>query len=133
MSDPFARLGDRERDALERTGMPSWTEPMLATLTTEQRKNRREGRLYLDVARNAYGQASVMPYSLRAEPGAPVATPLGWDELARGDLHAQSYTLKNLLRRLGQKDDPWSDFRRHAKWIGAGRTPLEKLTEEERA
>lgn len=92
-----------------------------------------EGRLYLDVTRNAYGQTSVLPYGVRAKPGAPVATPLDWDELARGDLHPQSYTLRKLLRRLGQKDDPWSDFRRHAKGIGAGSKQLQTLTEEERS
>lgn len=40
------------------------------TLTAEQRKNRRRGRLYLDVMRNAFGQTAVMPYSLRARCGA---------------------------------------------------------------
>ena len=45
-----------------------------ATLTVEQRKNKRRGRVYLDVMRNAYGQTSVIPYSVRALSGAPVAT-----------------------------------------------------------
>ena len=45
--------------------------------TLEVRKDKRGGRVYLDVMRNAYGQTSVAPYSVRARPGAPVATPLG--------------------------------------------------------
>jgi DNA ligase D-like protein (predicted ligase) len=36
VSDPFAHLDDEAREALERTGMPSWTNPMLATLTDER-------------------------------------------------------------------------------------------------
>lgn len=96
-------------------------------LTTEQRKADRKGRLYLDIMRNAYGQTAVMPYSVRAEPGAPVATPLDWDELGDGDLDAQSHTLGTLPRRLGQKDDPWKDIRRHAKGIGDARRELSTM------
>jgi len=34
--DPLAGLDERARDALRRTGMPTWIEPMLATLTDER-------------------------------------------------------------------------------------------------
>lgn len=84
------------------------------TLTTEQRKNKRRGRLYLDVMRNAYGQTAVAPYSLRARPGAPVATPLSLDELDRHDLGPRDYRIGNIFRRLAQTDDPWAEIRRHA-------------------
>lgn len=66
----------------------------------------RGGRLFLDYLRNSFAQNSVTPYALRARLGAPVATPLDWDELDRRDLHAQSYTLANIFRRLAQKADP---------------------------
>ncbi|MDX1609537.1 MAG: non-homologous end-joining DNA ligase [Halofilum sp. (in: g-proteobacteria)] len=82
-------------------------------LTTAQRKDQRRGRLYLDVMRNAYGQTAVQPYSLRARPGAPVATPLAWEELGRRELGPRSYDLGNLRRRLAQKEDPWADMGRH--------------------
>jgi bifunctional non-homologous end joining protein LigD len=83
-------------------------------LTIEQRKKARRGRLYLDIMRNAYGQTSVAPYSVRALPGAPVATPLALDELDDKRLHPRRWHMKNILRRLGQRDDPWEDIRRHA-------------------
>ena len=76
-------------------------------LTTAQRKEKRGNRLFLDYLRNAYGQNSVTPYALRPLPGAPVATPLGWDELDDPYLNAQSYNMNNIFRRLGQKEDPW--------------------------
>ncbi len=79
-------------------------------LTLEQRKDKRKGRVYLDILRNAYGQTGVCPYSLRAKPGAPVATPLDWEELHDAELRADRYGLRNLFRRLGQKDDPWAGF-----------------------
>jgi bifunctional non-homologous end joining protein LigD len=97
------------------------------TLTAEQRKDKRKGRLYLDVMRNAYGQTAVMPYSLRAKPGAPVATPLAWDELGAGNLDAQRYHIGNLFRRLGQVEDPWADMKRHAAGIAAAAEALAKL------
>jgi bifunctional non-homologous end joining protein LigD len=82
-------------------------------LTVEQRKDKREGRLYLDVMRNAYGQTAVLPYTVRARPTAPVATPLNWEELDNKNLGPQSYTIKNLLRRLGQQKDPWHGIDRY--------------------
>jgi bifunctional non-homologous end joining protein LigD len=57
-------------------------------LTTEVRKDQRRGRLFLDYLRNSYAHTSVPPYALRAVSGAPVATPLDWEELEKSDLHA---------------------------------------------
>ncbi len=51
------------------------------SLTTEFHKIKRNDRLYLDVARNGPAQTVVPPYAPRPRPGAPVATPLQWDEL----------------------------------------------------
>jgi bifunctional non-homologous end joining protein LigD len=78
--------------------------------TREQRKAARKGRLYLDIGRNAYGQTAILPYSLRALPGAPAATPLGWDELERSDIGPQRFNLRNLGRRSAQKVDPWEAY-----------------------
>ena len=51
--------------------------------TVEMRKNKRGDRMYIDIMRNAYAQTAVAPYAVRARRGAPVATPLEWDELDR--------------------------------------------------
>jgi len=83
-------------------------------LTVEQRKENRNGRLFLDTNRNAYGQTAAAPYAVRARPGAPVAVPLDWDEVSDG-VNARSYTVRNIFRRLGQKRDPWKEFRRRAR------------------
>jgi bifunctional non-homologous end joining protein LigD len=83
--------------------------------TVEQRKGKRKGRVYLDVMRNGYLQTAIPPYAVRALPGAPVATPLDWDELGRAE--PQSYTMGNLFRRLGRRDDPWKDMGRAARSI----------------
>lgn len=88
-------------------------------LTVEQRKEKRQGRLYMDIMRNAYGQTAVLPYTVRAKPDAPVATPLNWNELDSSELDSQTYTIKNLLRRLGQLNDPWQDINRHGVALNA--------------
>lgn len=75
-------------------------------LTAEVRKDKRGKKNYVDVMRNAYGQTAVAAYSLRARPGAPVATPIEWEEL-NGLKSAQQYKISNIYKRLAQKQDPW--------------------------
>lgn len=99
--------------------------------TTETRKNKREGRLFLDYLRNAYAQTGVPPYAVRPRAGAPVAVPLDWDEIDDPDLRGDSYTLENVLRRVSRKDDPWEDLRRRGSSLGKPRSRLETLEEEE--
>ena len=77
-------------------------------LTVAQRKSKRGDRIFLDYLRNGYGQTSVPPYAVRARPGAPVATPLSWDELS--GVEPRRYTVDNVFRRLGQTEDPWKDL-----------------------
>jgi bifunctional non-homologous end joining protein LigD len=98
-------------------------------VTTEQRKAKRGDRVLLDVARNAYGQTAVAPYSVRARPEAPVATPIEWAELDDPKLGPRRYTIQNLFRRLGQKRDPWADIDRHARPLAAARERLKRLAD----
>ena len=93
-------------------------------LTTEQRKAKRGTRVFVDVARNAYGQTAVAPYSVRARAEASVATPLDWAELDDPGLGPRRYTITNLFRRLGQKPDPWAEIGRHARPLAAARERL---------
>ncbi|MBM3604768.1 MAG: DNA ligase D [Alphaproteobacteria bacterium] len=50
--------------------------------TAEMSKARRTGRIFIDWLRNERGSTSVGPFSVRARPGARVACPVTWDELA---------------------------------------------------
>jgi bifunctional non-homologous end joining protein LigD len=99
--------------------------------TTKVRKLRRRGRLYLDTGRNAYGQTGVTPYAVRAKPGAPVATPVDWEELADPDLRAGTYTITNIRARLAQRGDPWKEIARHARSLDAPRRALAERRESE--
>ena len=84
-------------------------------LTTEQRKNKRRGRVFLDSGRNSYGQTAVAPYAVRARPNASVATPLDWQELSNPPLRADTYTIRTIFRRLSSKGDPWQGIMRSAR------------------
>ncbi len=97
------------------------------SFTTKLRKKERGRRLFLDYLRNSYGQNSVAPYSVRARSRAPVATPLDWDELKKGDLHSQMYTVKNILRRMGQKEDPWREIKKHAGSLESAQNKFEEI------
>ncbi len=78
----------------------------LPIATTEIRKAKRNGRVYIDVMQNARGHHAVPPYVLRAVPGAPVSTPLRWTEL-KPDLDPGRFTLRTVPARLvRQKVDP---------------------------
>jgi bifunctional non-homologous end joining protein LigD len=84
-------------------------------MTTDIRKDKRGERIYLDIARNTYGQTAVVPYALRAMPHAPVATPLRWTELDREAVHPQKFNMKNILDRLADEGDVWDNFYRHKR------------------
>jgi bifunctional non-homologous end joining protein LigD len=96
-------------------------------LTVEHRKAKRGDRVFVDWLRNAYGQTAVAPYSPRAKPGAPVATPLDWEEALDPGMSPRGYHVGNILRRLGQKADPWADIARHAVSAEAAARRLEAL------
>lgn len=76
-------------------------------LTVAVRKQRRGKRVFVDWLRNSPAQTVIAPYSVRALPRAPVATPMALDELAGTD--PRRWTLRTVGRRLAQRDDPWAD------------------------
>ena len=95
--------------------------------TVEMRKDKRGARVYLDVMRNACAQTAVAPYAVRARGGAPVATPLEWDELDSRGMRADRFTIRDVTKRLAGQRDPWADMRRHARSLSRPRDRLSKL------
>ena len=68
---------------------------------------REKGKVYFDYLQNATGKTISAPYVLRAYPGAPVATPLRWDEVRPGLTPAQ-FHIANALRRFERVGDLFS-------------------------
>lgn len=80
--------------------------------TASASKAGRGGKIYLDYLRNSRGATSIAAYSPRARPGAPVAVPLRWDELAALST-PHKYDVTNIHRRLASlKRDPWAELAR---------------------
>ncbi len=77
-------------------------------------KAARRRRIFVDYLRNGRGATAVAAYSARARAGAPVSTPLGWDELGP-EMRPDRFTVLNLLHRLSNIDDPWRDVRKMAR------------------
>jgi bifunctional non-homologous end joining protein LigD len=69
----------------------------------------------------------VAAYSPRARPGAPVSTPLTWDELGP-DIGPAHFTIDTLSSRLDAlTEDPWGDFRRAAVPLETGKTRSKRV------
>jgi bifunctional non-homologous end joining protein LigD len=101
-------------------------------LTDEQRKVKRGRRVFVDTLRNSYGQTAVAPYAVRARPGAPIATPIGWSELEDKDFNAQSYNISNIFGRMSQKKDPWDGIWRKTCSAGRVRKRLDEVMVKEK-
>lgn len=65
-------------------------------------KAKRSGKIFIDVFRNDYTATAIADYSVRARPGAPVSTPLEWNELSRLK-SANQFTMADVLKRLQKK------------------------------
>ena len=73
--------------------------------TANIRKNQRTGRIFVDWLRNQRGATAVLPYSVRAREGAPVAAPVDWSEVAetKGGNRFTIRDVDELLERASSK------------------------------
>jgi bifunctional non-homologous end joining protein LigD len=87
--------------------------------TANMSKKERVKRIYIDYLRNAEGATTVAAYSVRARHGAPVSTPLHWDEVG-GRTKPEQFHAGNVARRMrGSGPDPWKAFYRTAQTLTA--------------
>jgi bifunctional non-homologous end joining protein LigD len=75
--------------------------------TSNVRKAKRSGKIFIDWIRNGRGATSIAPYSLRARKGANVSMPIEWEEL--DTVAPDGINMMEALLRLEGKD-PWEDF-----------------------
>ena len=67
----------------------------------------RKGRIFIDYFRNSREATSIAPYSTRARAGAPVSTPLSWEQLPRTE-GGNEFSVLDLKKRI--KDDAWAEI-----------------------
>jgi bifunctional non-homologous end joining protein LigD len=72
-------------------------------VTTEWLKKKRQGVL-ADHRQNGWGKTIASVYSVRPKPGAPVSTPLRWDELTP-DVRPREFTMALALERVREQGD----------------------------
>jgi bifunctional non-homologous end joining protein LigD len=72
-------------------------------VTTEWLKRKREGVL-VDHRQNGWGKTIASVYSVRPKPGAPVSTPLRWEELTE-DVRPRDYSMAVALERIERHGD----------------------------
>lgn len=73
-------------------------------VTMVHQKSRRRG-IYVDHNMNRRGANIAAAYSVRPVPGAPVSTPLTWDEVEEGQVRAEDFTIATIHQRLADIGD----------------------------
>jgi bifunctional non-homologous end joining protein LigD len=84
---------------------------------------RQRNRVYFDYLQIGKSKTIAAPYVLRAYPGAPVATPLEWNEVTR-DLHPKQFNITNAAERFAEKGDLFEGVLNRPQALEA---PLESL------
>ena len=93
-------------------------------LTLEFSKADRGRRILVDTGRNGYSATFAATYAVRAKPGAPVSAPCTWEEIKRGEVGPQTFTLRTMQNRISAVGDLWSEMNRRKRSLSR---PIEKL------
>jgi bifunctional non-homologous end joining protein LigD len=94
-------------------------------LTTQWLKKKREGVL-VDHRQNGWGKTIASVYSVRPKPGAPVSTPLHWDELKHG-IVPRDFTMEVALKRCAEHGDLFAPVLEDPRPLAAAARALAKL------
>ena len=66
---------------------------------------KRTGRIRIDYTQNIINKTLAAPYSLRPAPGAPVSTPIAWEELDDPDLRPDRWNITTIAARVAETGD----------------------------
>lgn len=75
--------------------------------TSNVRKEKRKGKIFIDWIRNTKSATSVAPYSIRIRKKCCVSMPIKWSELDK--VKPNGITMEEAIKRLKRKD-PWEGF-----------------------
>src|SRR4051795_13297478 len=94
-------------------------------ITTEWLKKKREGVL-VDHRQNGHGKTIASVYSVRPKPGAPVSTPLQWDELTPS-VRPRDFGMQVALERIERHGDLFAPVLEESRPLAAAAKKLERL------
>jgi bifunctional non-homologous end joining protein LigD len=95
------------------------TEQSPEQFTANPAKRARQDRIYIDYLRNTRGATAVGAYSPRARPGAPVSTPVSWEEVENLVRPADLTVLTVPNRVAALTSDPWAEIGKLRQSINA--------------
>jgi bifunctional non-homologous end joining protein LigD len=101
--------------------------------TQEFIKSDRAGRILIDTGRNGFGATFAAVYAVRPKPGAPISAPCTWQEVERGTVAPQTFTLRTMAARIDEVGDLWQDMNSHSPRhsVRDATTALEPLLTEQ--
>src|SRR5947209_8824123 len=94
-------------------------------VTTEWLKKKREGVL-VDHRQNGHGKTIASVYSVRPKPGAPVSTPLRWEELT-SNVRPRDFGMAEALDRIGRYGDLFAAVLEQPRPLSPAAKKLERL------
>jgi bifunctional non-homologous end joining protein LigD len=94
-------------------------------VTIEWRKAKRRG-VFLDARQNGWGKTIASVYSVRPKPGAPVSTPLGWEELTE-DVSPRDFGMAEALARIERHGDLFRPVLDEPQALAPARQELARL------
>jgi bifunctional non-homologous end joining protein LigD len=94
-------------------------------VTTEWLKKKRRGVL-VDHRQNGHGKTIASAYSVRPKPGAPVSTPLRWEELTP-EVRPRDFTMAVALERVKKHGDLFAPVLDDPRPLAAAAKTLSKL------
>jgi bifunctional non-homologous end joining protein LigD len=94
-------------------------------VTTEWLKKKREGVL-VDHRQNGHGKTIASVYSVRPKPGAPVSTPLHWEELTP-TVRPRDFGMKEALQRIEEQGDLYAPVLKNPRPLAPAAEKLERL------
>jgi bifunctional non-homologous end joining protein LigD len=97
-------------------------------VTTEWLKKKREGVL-VDHRQNGHGKTIASVYSVRPKPGAPVSTPLRWDELT-AEVRPRDFGMAEALSRIERQGDLFAPVLEEPRPLAPAARKLERLGSE---
>ena len=96
-------------------------------LTQEFSKVDRKGRIYIDTGRNGYSATFAAAYTVRAKNGAPVSAPCTWEEIEKGKVAPNSFTLRTMPARIKKVGDLWADMLKKRRSLTKASAKLKRM------
>jgi bifunctional non-homologous end joining protein LigD len=98
--------------------------PDIATM--ERVVGKRGSLVYVDTGQTGHGRTIVAPYSVRAQIGGTVSTPLTWNEVD-ASLDPRAFTMKAVVTRVAKHGDPMKPLLATTPDVAAAATRLRTL------